>query len=90
MFAACVTVNVLPAIVIVPTRCDELVEASTVNPTLPLPVPLVAVLNVSHGELLCAVHAHPAVAVIAVEPLVPFEGAPKAPGLIENEQDPAA
>ena len=90
MFAACVTVNALPAIVIVPTRCDELVLAATVNPTLPLPAPLVAVVNVSHDALLCAVQLHPAGPVIVVDPLVPFDGADSAPGLIENEQVPDA
>jgi hypothetical protein len=90
VFAACVTVNVLPATVIVPTRCDELVLAATVNVTRALPVPLVAELNVSHDALLCAVQLHPGAAVIFVQPPVPLAGAANEFGVIENEHVPAA
>ena len=56
---ACVTVNVLPAIVSVPVRsAPEL--AATENVTVPLPLPLAPDAIVIHVAPLVAVHAQPA------------------------------
>jgi hypothetical protein len=55
--AACDTVNVLPAIVSVPVRAVP-VLAAAVKPTVPLPVPLVPDVTVSHDALLVALHRH--------------------------------
>ena len=66
--AAWVTVNVRPAMVIVPVRAAP-VFAATVKLTDPGPVPVApAVIVIHDGALLMAVHAHvpPAVTVIAV------------------------
>jgi hypothetical protein len=65
--AAWVTVNVWPAMVIVPVRTAA-VFAATVKLTDPLPVPAAPAVIVIHDALLTAVHAHvpPAVTVIAV------------------------
>ena len=67
--AACVTVNVCPAMVIVPVR--ELVFGldEALNVTVPLPLPLAPPVTVSQDVLLLtAVHAHP---VAAVTPTLP-------------------
>ena len=53
--AACVTVNVMPAIVIVPTRVLPVVLAATLYQTHPRPVPLAPAVMVSHAALLVAV-----------------------------------
>jgi hypothetical protein len=53
--AACVTVNVCPATVIVPVR-DAPVFAAMLNPTVPVPVPLAPDVTVIHGALLVAFH----------------------------------
>jgi hypothetical protein len=45
--------------------------AATMNVTVPLPLPDVALLMVIHGALLVAVQAHPAVVVIATLPTPP-------------------
>lgn len=66
----CVTVNVRPAIVIVPDR-DGPVVAATLNCTVPLPEPLLPCVTVIHGTLLVAVHAQPPGAVTATEPVPP-------------------
>jgi hypothetical protein len=59
MIGPCVTVNVWPAIVIVPER-TPLLFAGTVKPTTPLPLPGVPLVTVTTpGLLLTAVHAHP-------------------------------
>jgi hypothetical protein len=52
--AACVTVNVWPAIVSVPVRCEGVWLACTVYPTLPSPVPDWPYEIVIHGALLDA------------------------------------
>ena len=57
VLAACVTVNVWPATVTVPTRCARVVFAAAVNDAGPLPVPE-AVPTVNQLALLTAVHAH--------------------------------
>ena len=69
--AACVTVNVLPAAVIVPLRAAP-VLAATLNATVPLPPPDPPLAIVIHAAFEAAVHAHvPADAVTAIEPLPP-------------------
>ena len=72
--AACVTVNVWPAIVSVPVRSAP-VFAAIVKSTDPLPVPLAPDVIVNHAALLTAVHAQPAVVVTVT--VVP--GPPAAP-----------
>ena len=70
---ACVTVNVLPAIVTVPVRDDVLVLAATLRPTLPLPDPLAPDVTVIQPVLLLtAVHVQPLAAdtlTVTVPPL---------------------
>ena len=63
------TVNVWPAIVIVPLRADP-VLSDTLNPTGPLPVPDAPDVTVIHGAPLIAVHVHPSPAVTVTVPLV--------------------
>jgi hypothetical protein len=70
--AACVTVNVAPAIVSVPVRLDATVFAATLYPTVPLPEPVAPLVTVIHAALLAAVHAQPVAAVTALLP-VPAE-----------------
>ena len=65
-----VTVNVRPAIVIVPVR-DGPLAAATLNCTVPLPEPLLPCVTVIHGTLLAAVHGQPPGAVTATEPVPP-------------------
>jgi hypothetical protein len=57
------TVNVCPAIVIVPDCVDGPGFAATLNVTVPLPLPGVPAVTVIHGALLVAVQLHPAPAV---------------------------
>ena len=70
--AACDTVNVCPAAVIVPLRAlPEL--AATVNAIVPLPVPDAPLEMVIHAAFDEAVHAHVvAEAVTVMEPEPPF------------------
>jgi hypothetical protein len=56
---ACVTLNVWPAIVTEPVRCDVDVLVATVTVTLALPVPLAPLVIASQFLLLDAVHVHP-------------------------------
>ena len=58
--AAWLTVNVWPAIVIVPLRAAP-VFAAAVKPTDPLPVPLAPEVTVIHDALLTPVHVQLAV-----------------------------
>ena len=67
--AACVTVNVSSATVNVPLRCDVLVLADALKPTLPLPLPVAPLVTVSHPVLLTPLQVHPAGAVTFVEPV---------------------
>ena len=53
------TVNVAPAIVIVPVRVDATVFAATLKPTVPLPDPVAPLVTVIQAALLAAVHAQP-------------------------------
>ena|SRR5581483_3807897 len=88
--AACVTVNVLPAMVRVPTRAEEVVFAEIEYPTDPEPFPELPEVTASQLALDAAVHEQPCVAVT----LTPAEAAPAATlaavGLIENEHVTAA
>lgn len=66
--AACETVNVFPAAVIVPVRAAP-VFAATLNATVPLPVPDAPLEIVIHPAFDAAVHAHVAAeAVTAKDP----------------------
>ena len=56
--AACVTVNVWPATVMVPVRALP-GFAATLNATDPFPVPLAPEVTVTHATLLLAVQAQP-------------------------------
>jgi hypothetical protein len=70
--ASCVTVNAWPAMVRVPVRELVFGFAAALNATVPLPLPLAPLVTVSHDvSLLTPVHAHPAGAVTAVEPVPP-------------------
>jgi hypothetical protein len=64
---SCVTVNVWPAMVIVPVRCAVPVFAATMMPTVPLPVPVAPEPIVNHAALLVVLQAQvlPAVTPIA-------------------------
>ena len=68
--AACVTVNVIPAIVSVPVRLAPVaVLAATLNATVPPPDPVAPPVTESHEVLLAAVHAQPAPAVTVLLPV---------------------
>ena len=71
---ACDTVNACPATVTVPVRGDDELFASTLNATVPLPVPDAPAVTVTHVTLLVAVHSQPVSAVTATEPVPPAEG----------------
>jgi len=69
--AACVAVNVWPAMVTVPVRASAVLAAND-NETVPLPVPLAPDAIVTHAALDAAVHAHvDADAVTVTDPLPP-------------------
>lgn len=57
LLAACITVNVRPAIVSVPVRAAPLF-AATLKATEPLPAPIAPDVTVIHDALLAAVHWH--------------------------------
>ena len=66
------TVNVVPAIVMVPLWVPVVVLAAALKATVPLPVPLAPDVTVSQDVLLlAAVHAHVAPAVTATLPVLP-------------------
>jgi hypothetical protein len=69
--AACVTVNVFPAIVSVPVRCVPFGFALALKLVVPLPDPLAPDVMVSQAALLVAVHPHPAPAETATLPVPP-------------------
>jgi hypothetical protein len=78
-------VKVRPAIVIVPVRGRRGgVTASTLNVTVPLPVPLALDVMVIHESLLTAVQPQPPVAVIVIVPLPPSFSTLKLVGLMAN------
>jgi hypothetical protein len=87
---ACVTVNVRPAIVIVPVRCEVLAFAATTTLTLPLPVPVMPELTVSHEALLVVLHVHRLVVVTATTVVSPPAGELRLTGEIVYEQAVAA
>jgi hypothetical protein len=69
--AACVAVNVCPAIVTVPLRASAVLAAND-SETVPLPVPLAPDAIVTHAALDAAVQAHvDADAVTVTDPLPP-------------------
>jgi hypothetical protein len=78
-----VTVNVCPAIVIVPDRLLPLEFDPTLNPTVPLPVPAAPNAMVSHGVVVVAVHAQPVLAVTATDLGPPAAAMDVLVGLIE-------
>ncbi len=69
--AAWVTVNVVPAIVMVPVRVEATVFAATLKPTVPLPEPVAPLVTVIQGALLPAVHAQPVATVTLLVPVPP-------------------
>jgi hypothetical protein len=70
--AACVTLNVWPPIVSVPVRALMFGLDEALNATVPFPLPLAPLVSVNHDvSLLTPVHAHPAGAVTAVDPVPP-------------------
>jgi hypothetical protein len=77
-----VTVNVCPAMVSVPVR-EAPMFATTLNPAVPLPVPVAPDVTRSHGTLLLAVHAHALVVVTVTVPVPPVAGTFWLVGLIE-------
>jgi hypothetical protein len=78
-----VTVNVLPAIVMVPVRDDVDVLAATLKATVPLPVPLAPLVIASQAALLVAVQPQVLPAVTAVEKVSPALGDVRVAGEIE-------
>lgn len=81
--AACETVKVCPPIVRVADRDDPVVFASTVNATLPLPLPLAPDVIVTHAADVEAVQAQPLPAVTATDPDPPPAAIDWLAGLIE-------
>jgi hypothetical protein len=71
--AACVTVNVWPAIVSVPDR-EPPTFGRTRYATRPSPVPDAPDVTVIHEALLVAVHAHVFVVLTSTEPVPPSTG----------------
>ena len=80
--AACVTVNVWPAMVTVPERAPP-VLAATLNATEPFPLPLAPEVTVTHAALLLAVQAQPLPADTATVPVPPDAAIEELVGLIE-------
>ena len=68
--AACVTLNVWPAMVMVPERAPPAL-AATLYVTGPFPLPLAPEVTVTHPALLLAVQAHPVPADTATVPVPP-------------------
>jgi hypothetical protein len=90
VLAACVTVRVRPAIVRVPLRWDELVDAATENETFPFPLPVDPDVTVIHETLLWAPQLQPAAVVIAEDPVPPVPATESVVGVIEYEHAAAA
>src|SRR5687768_6964613 len=67
--AACVSVKVWPAMVIVPVREDVELLAATEYETVPLPVPAAPAVIVIHAALLVADHGHVPTALTATLPV---------------------
>jgi hypothetical protein len=68
---ACVTVNILPAAVIVPVRESELAFAAAVNPTEPLPEPVAPDVIVIQVSVVDEVQPQPVGAVTVIVPVPP-------------------
>jgi hypothetical protein len=83
---ACVTVNVLPAIVSVPVRVDVEVFALTLKLVVPFAVPDAPPVTVIHDALLTAVHAQPVPAVTVALPVPPPEAIDSVVGEIVGVQ----
>ena len=88
--AACVTVNVAPAIVSVPVRLEATVFAATPNVTEPLPEPVAPPVTVIHGALLVAVQLHPVATNTLLPPLPAAAVKDCVVGEIDGEQAAAA
>jgi hypothetical protein len=83
--AACVTVNVCPAMLIVPVRSAGVGFGMTVYPAEPFPVPACPNEIVIHGTLLVtAPEQFEALAEIAMSPVPPVEGNVLLDGEIEK------
>jgi hypothetical protein len=82
-------VKVWPAIVIVPERFAPVVFASTVNCTVPDPVPEAPLVTVIHGALLVAVQGQPPLAVTATVALPPPTTKGCVDGAIVNVHPPS-
>ena len=67
--APCVTATLMPAMVNVVDRADEVAVAE--NATVPEPVPAEPLVIVNHVAPRVAVHGQPAVAVRAIDPVPP-------------------
>ena len=75
VFPACVTLNVCPAIDSRPVRGAAELLGATMNWMVAVPVPLAPpAANVNHVESLAAVHAQPAAAFTATDPVPPAAG----------------
>jgi hypothetical protein len=83
--AACVTVNVRPAIERVPVRCAVLGLGATVKLAEPLPEPVAPSVTVIHVALLTAVQLQPVVVVTVVDSSAPAAATDWLEGEIENE-----
>ena len=79
--AACVTLNVWPAMVRVPERAPP-VLAATLNVTEPFPLPLAPAVTVTHPASLLAVQAQPVPAETATVPVPPDAAIAALVGLI--------
>ena len=88
--AACVTVNVAPAMVRVPVRLDATVFAATSKVTDPLPDPVAPAVTVIHNALLVAVQLQPVAAITVLLPLPDPPEKDWVVGEIDGEQDAAA
>ena len=71
---AWVTVNVRPAIVMVPVRTAAVGLAATVKFTVPLPDPLAPAVTLIHAALLVAVQPQPLSAMTSTAPVPPVDG----------------
>jgi len=80
--AACVTVNVWPAMVRVPERAPP-VLAATLNPTEPFPLPFAPEVTATHPALLLAVQVQPLPVDTATVPVPPVAAIGELVGLIE-------
>ena len=84
--AACVTVNVCPAIVTVPTRCAPELDA-IVSWTGPLPLPVAPLVIVIHAACDSALQVHPDADVTLTLLVVPADGADDCVASMPYEHD---